>query len=117
MQHLQQIKSGLQIAGVSSRESALIVNGDSDREGMQINLLIERADDVVNVCEMKFCKSEFSITKAYADRVSKRISRLESDAPSKAFLSTLISCEPLQRGLHSDIFTSTMTLDDLFAAR
>ena len=78
---------------------------------------IDRADDVVNVCEMKFNKSEFTVTKAYADKVSKRISRLESDAPSKTFLPTLITCNALQPGLHSDIFTSSLTLDDLFVAR
>ena len=117
MQHIQQIKSGLQIAGVSSSESALIVTGDGSGDGMQIDLLIDRNDDVVNVCEMKFYKSSFVVSKAYAGNVSKRIARLESDAPSKSFRPTLISCEPLHLGEHSDIFTSTLTLDDLFTAR
>lgn len=117
MQHIWQIKSALQIAGVSSRESALIVKGEGKNEGMQIDLLIDRADDVVNVCEMKFHKSSYSITKTYAEKVSKRISQLEADAPSKTFHPTLISCEPLQSGEHSDIFTSSLTLEELFSAR
>ena len=117
MQHIPQIKSGLQIAGVSSCESALIVPGEGDSEGIQIDLLIDRADDVVNVCEMEFYKSGFSVTKAYADKVSKRISRLEAGVPTKTFHPTLITCEPMQPGLHSDIFTLSLTLDDLFAAR
>lgn len=117
LQHIQQIKSGLQIAGVSSRESALIVPGEGRNEGMQIDLLIDRADDVVNVCEMKFYRSGFSVSKAYAEKVARRVSRLESDAPSKTFHPTLITCEPLQSGMHSDIFTSSLTIDDLFATR
>lgn len=117
MQHVSQIKSGLQIAGVSSSESALIVSNEAESEGMQIDLLIDRADDVVNVCEMKFYKSSYVVTKAYAEKVAKRIARLQAASPSKTFHPTLISCEPIPLGEHSDIFTSSLTLDDLFAIR
>lgn len=115
LQHIRQIKSGLQIAGVSSCESAYIVKGNEHTDGMQIDLMIDRADDVVNVCEMKFYKSGFAVTKAYADKISKRIAALQTAAPSKTFHPTLVSCEPLMAGEYSDAFTATLTLDDLFA--
>ncbi len=97
MQHIEQIKRSLQVAGVSSRESSFVLHGDDGQEGMQIDLLIDRADDVVNVCEMKFCKSEFTVTKAYAEKMSRRIETLEQLSPSKAFHPTLISSAPVHR--------------------
>ena len=63
LQHVRQIKTALQIAGVASSESALVVKGQGENDGMQIDLLIDRADDVVNACEMKFNKTAISITK------------------------------------------------------
>ena len=37
LQHVDQIKHTLQIAGVSSRESSFILHGDDGGEGMQIH--------------------------------------------------------------------------------
>ena len=112
--YIEQIKQSLQIAGVSSRESSLIVRGDDSDKGMQIDLLIDRADDVVNVCEMKFCQSEFVVTKAYATQIVSRIEALEKLLPSKTFLPTLISAEPVHPNEYADTFPLQLTLDDLF---
>lgn len=114
MQHIDQIKRALQIAGVSSRESSYVLHGQEGQEGMQIDLVIDRADDVVNVCEMKFCKSEYVVTKAYAEKMVRRVEALEQLLPSKTFHPTLISAAPASRNEYSDIFLSQLTLDDLF---
>lgn len=114
LQHIPQIKAALQIAGVSSNESALIVKGNGKNDGMQIDLIIDRADDVVNVCEMKFNKTAISVTKAYADKLTGRLSSLENSNPDKTFLMTLVSTAPLQPGKHTDVFISKVTIDELF---
>jgi len=115
MQHVGQIKHALQIAGVASRESSFILHGDDGQEGMQIDLIIDRADDVVNVCEMKFCKSEFVVTKSYNEKITRRVETLERMFPSKTFQPTLISAAPVHRNEYSDTFLSQLTIDDLFA--
>ena len=115
LQHIGQIKTALQIAGVSSKEASLIVRGDGNHEGMQIDLLIDRADDVVNVCEMKYCKSTFTVTKAYAEKLAKRLAALEKMLPEKTFHMTLVSVGPMERNDYSDSFTSIVTAEDLFA--
>ena len=115
LQHIDQIKAALQIAGVSTTESSLVVRGNDEQDGMQIDLLIDRADDVVNVCEMKFCKSEFTVTQSYAEVITRRTARLEELLPSKTFIPTLITSAPVFRNEHSDVFRSQLTLDDLFA--
>ena len=114
MQHVQQIKLALQIAGVTSRESSLVVSGDDDTDGMQIDLLIDRADDVVNVCEMKFTKSNYAITKSYAEKLQKRIDALEQARPDKQYHLTFVTVNPLERNIHSDMVESAITAEELF---
>ena len=114
MQHIRQIKMALQIAGVTSHESSFVVCGDDDTDGMQIDLLIDRADDVVNVCEMKYSKSNYAITKAYADRLQKRIDALEQAQSVKKFHLTFVTVNPIERNIHSDIVKSAVTADELF---
>ena len=114
LQHIEQIKQTLQIAGVSSRESSFILRGDDGQEGVQIDLIIDRADDVVNVCEMKFCKSEYIVTRAYSEKITHPIEVLEKMMPSKTFHPTLVSAAPVRRNEYSDTFLSQITIDDLF---
>lgn len=47
------------MARVVSKESALLMRGDKDGRGGQIDLLIDRADNVLNLCEMKFYKKPY----------------------------------------------------------
>lgn len=114
LQHIRQIKLALQIAGVSSNESALIVKGNGKNEGMQLDLLIDRADDVVNVCEMKFNKTALAITKSYAEKLATRIDLLETSNPDKTYHLTLICVAPLRPNKYSELITSRITLDALF---
>ena len=114
MLHISQIKAALQIAGVASRESSLVVKGEKDKDGMQIDLLIDRADDVVNVCEMKFSKTAFVVTKSYEKKLTQRLADLESLMPEKTFHLTLVSVTPMDRNEYSDIFTSAVTAENLF---
>lgn len=114
LQHITQIKQALGISGVSSRESAYVVKGTPETEGMQIDLIIERADDVANICEMKFYKQPFSITKEYAQTLVARLHKMEELFPSLTFHLTYVGGNLLHNE-YSDVFTSTVTLDDLFS--
>ena len=81
---------------------------------MQIDLLIDRADDVVNVCEMKYSKSQFVVTKSYAEKLLKRQTAVENMLQDKSIHLTLISFNGIERNKLSEIFTLTITSDDLF---
>ena len=111
--HFRQIKSALQILGVSSEESSLIVK-DTNKTGMQIDLLIDRADDVVNVCEIKFCKTPFAVDAEYAAKLRSRIAALEDTNHSKTFHLTFIGVNPLANNDYADVFQSSITADELF---
>ena len=114
LQHISQIKYALHIGAVSTQESSLVLKGDTENDGMQIDLLIERADDVVNVCEMKFYKSPFTITKSYAQVLGTRLHTLEKMFPALTFHLTYIGATDLVSNEYSDLFASSLTLDDLF---
>lgn len=113
--HISQIKRALQIGGVSSKESAFVIRNDGNNDGMQIDLCIDRSDDVINLCEMKFNKEDYLVTKSYAETLAKRQSVIEQMMPRKTVHTTLVSAAPLHRNEYSDIFTSQVTLDELFA--
>jgi len=61
------IKSELGISGVQTMESPWHHRATANETGTQIDLLIDRADDTINLCEMKFSEGVFNIDKRYAD--------------------------------------------------
>jgi hypothetical protein len=64
--HIPQIKRKLGISGVLSEESIWYTDGDEDLgiAGAQIDLLIERRDKAINVCDLKFSINEFAIDRS-----------------------------------------------------
>lgn len=81
---------------------------------MQIDLIINRQDDVVNACEMKFTKAPFIVSNAYAQTIELRRETLEKFFPHKTVHATLVTNLPMSRNSYSDVFQSEIVLDDLF---
>ena len=113
--HVEQIKKSLGISGVVTSTSAWSKKKD-DQEGTQIDLLIVRNDNVINMCECKFYSDEFTVDEAYFRKVSRRAEMLlEKSSPKTAIYSTLITTFGLTQNEYRDAFISVVTLDDLFA--
>jgi hypothetical protein len=66
LKHTACIKGALGIGGVQTSEAPWRHTGSADSPGTQIDLLIDRADGTISLCEMKFSEGEFTIDKAYA---------------------------------------------------
>ena len=113
--HIQQIKNALGISGVSTKQSAWSKRKD-DTEGTQIDLLIIRNDNVVNMCEIKFMNADFTVTCSYERTLRNRQVLLET-ALKKGFVihQTLITTYGLKRNQYSSIFSNVITLTDLFS--
>lgn len=112
--HVPQIKKALGISGVITTQSAWSKRAD-DTEGTQIDLLIERRDNVVNMCEMKFYSDDFTVDGAYYRTLIRRQALLEKHLSRKNVIhSTLITTYGLTYNEYSGIFTNVLTLDDLF---
>ncbi len=115
MKHIRQIKNALGIRGITSKESAWSLRGDDETEGTQIDLLIDRADRVVNLCEMKFYKEEFTIDKAYDKKLRHRTQTLVDNLPKNRNVHlTLITTYGLTYNEYFGQIQMLVTMDDLF---
>jgi hypothetical protein len=111
--HIPQIKRTLGIAGVSTSESAWIVDGAEHRQ--QIDMLIDRSDNVVNLCEIKFYGKTFTIDKNYDTTLRDRVMTLIEQIPRKKTVHlTLLSAFGLKQNEYSGQIQNVVTLDDLF---
>ena len=112
--HINQIKKALGISGVITTQSAWSKR-EGDEQGTQIDLLIERRDDVVNMCEIKFYSDDFTVDKSYYRTVIRRQGLLEKYLKRKNVIhNTLITTYGLTYNEYSGVFTNVITLDDLF---
>lgn len=113
--HIKQIKKALGIQGVATSSSAWSKR-DDDKEGVQIDLLILRKDNVINMCEIKYYGGEFTVKKDYYKKLLHRQEMLmEEVSPKMSIRSTLITTYGLAHNEYSGIFTNIVKLDDLFA--
>ena len=114
-QHILQIKKALEIGGVKTSISAWKVQGDDEKTGAQIDLLITRADNVVNLCEMKFAGNEYAISREEEIKLRNRIETLKQTLTSKQTVHlTMITTYGIAYGKHSGIVQSQVVIDDLF---
>ena len=113
--HIQQIKNALGIGAITSRESAWSIKGDKENDGTQIDLLIDRDDNIVNLCEMKFLKDKFTINKSYDEKLRSRTQMLIDRLPKRATVHlTLITSYGLKYNEYSGEIQKLLTLDSLF---
>jgi predicted AAA+ superfamily ATPase len=112
--HISSIKKALGINGIYSENSSWRSN--NKEENAQIDLLIDRKDGVISVCEMKFSNDEFEVTKEYAEKLKRkmRVFRTESKTKKPLYL-TLITTFGSQKNSHYlGLAQNELTLEDLF---
>ena len=114
--HIPQIKRALGISGILANVCSWRAKCDAkDKEDAQIDMLIDRDDRVINVCEMKFTTDKFTMTETESRKLRQRIERFRAATGTrKGIMPTLISSAGLKRNAHSSIITQEVTLDDLF---
>jgi AAA+ ATPase superfamily predicted ATPase len=114
LEHISKIKQGLSIGGMKTETSAW--SGKTDTSGAQIDLLIDRADRVINICEMKFSIDPFVISKSYAEDLKRKIRVFkEVTKTRKAVHLILITTWGLVRNNYSDMLVQNeLKMDALF---
>lgn len=113
--HIEQIKRALQIGGVLTNSYAWRHEAATpDDEGAQIDLLIDRNDGIVNICEMKFSADEYVISAddAVAMRRKKAVFKRETET-RKAIHVTYVTTFGLKRNAYANDVQSEVTLADL----
>ncbi len=112
--HVSQIKKALGIPAVVTTVSAWSKR-DDDEEGTQIDLLISRKDNVINMCELKYYGGDFAVKKDYYKKILHRQEMLlEIVSPKMSIRSTLITTYGLTRNEYSGAFSNVINMNDLF---
>ena len=115
LSHLSNIKRALGISGIVSKASSYIVRGEKGKRGSQIDMIIERADRNVNLCEMKFYSTMVSLDKDDSLQIRNKVEVLRKALKIKgAIFPTLVTTYGLNYNSYSTIFQRCLTLDDLF---
>ena len=85
--------------------------------GAQIDLLLERSDKVINLCEIKYSDMPYAITKDEATLYHNRLNvfRIETETRC-AVQTTYITPCGLRKGMYASTIQHSVTLNDLFSA-
>ena len=115
--HVNQIKIILRFDKISTQFYSWRSKTDvaSHERGAQIDIIIDRADDMINVCEVKYSKSQYELTKSEFDKLQNRINRFRGETKTKkGVILTMITTEDLLPNKYANDIDSQITLNDLF---
>ncbi len=118
LEHIPQIKRALGIAGVQTNVCSWSCRADEALgiNGSQIDLLIDRRDQVINLCEMKYAADSYTLTKAGEEDIRHKVHDFQSLTGTRSAIHvTLVTPYGRRQNAHSGTFQSVVTADDLFA--
>lgn len=111
--HQQQIKKALEIGGVQAEVQPW--SSKDINEKAQIDMLIDRADHVINLCEMKYSLASYTIDKEYDAELRRKVQVfLNQTRCKKSVLLTMITTFGLKENTYSSRVQRTLTLENLF---
>ena len=117
LQHIPQIKVALGISGVHTEVNTwqCIADPDAGIYGYQIDLLIVRKDQIINLCEMKYSQSDYIVTAAFHRDLNRKISDFKTKTGTKyAIHPTLVTTYGVLNNAYSGELQAVITADDLF---
>ncbi|MBP5364868.1 MAG: AAA family ATPase [Bacteroidales bacterium] len=113
--HRSQIAKALGINGITTDFKPWRYIGDSETDGAQVDMLIDRADNMIDLCEMKFYGDEFAVTKEYDANLRHKLQTFIDHSKNKKSVNmVLITTFGLKQNMYFSRFQQTITLDDLF---
>ena len=116
LQHIPQIKAALGITGVQTNICSWSARGTGRRRGAQIDLVIQRADDFTDLCELKHSSSAFTIDKDYAEELQNKMGAYQELSKDKRTLHlVMVTTNGVVRNSYYNLIQNEVTMDDLFA--
>jgi len=113
MIHAEQIKSALGISGVVS--GIYSWRSAKSKPGVQIDMLIDRDDDVISLCEMKYTSTPWEMQESDLNDILRRAEVLKRETETtKSVQEVLVCANGVRRNENSDDIQKIITLDDLF---
>ena len=116
LKHLPQIKKALKIETIYTEESVWRHIPGKGQPGAQIDLLLDRRDRCINVCEIKFSTERFTITKKYADELTQKQKIFTNKTKTKKtiFLTLITTYGVTKNAYYKSHVQSEVMMDDLF---
>jgi len=116
LKHIPSIKKALGISGLKTEVSSFASTRDNTGSGLQIDMLIDRADKAINICEIKFYADEWLLTAQDAAQLRKRRERFRQLTKTKKMLiNTVISSYGITSNEHSLAqVDNSLTMEVLF---
>lgn len=113
--HIPQIKMALGIFGVSTECFAWLKKQDDESKGVQIDLIIDRKDGIINICEMKYSNCEYAISSDDDTSLRERKETFRTFSKTKKSIHiTMVTSYGVKHNAYSNIIQSEVKLDDLF---
>lgn len=114
LNHIRQIKQVLGISGIQTRACCWLSKKEEGCKGAQIDLIIDRADQTINICEMKFAQSEYEITKTDNENITNKVDTfLRQTATRKSLMLTLITSFGVKQNVYSGRIQRQVILHEL----
>ncbi len=112
--HINSIKKHLGISGVYTEVSTW--RSKKREGGAQIDLLLDRNDRVINICEIKFSETVFTITKAYAEKLKNKLHVFKEETGTKKtlFLTMITTFGTKENQYYTQSVKDALTMDALF---
>ncbi|MBX7226599.1 MAG: AAA family ATPase [Chitinophagales bacterium] len=116
MRHIQQVKKALRIDGIKTEAATWHHKGNEEMQGAQIDMLIHRADGIINICEIKYSETPFTITKNYANEIRMKMASFRHFTKVKNTLfPTIIAPYGLNENIYSRGFIqNVIDIEQLF---
>ena len=117
LQHVPAIKKALGISGVLTNVYSWTqkANEATGTPGVQIDLLIDRNDQVINLCEMKFSKAEYAISKDYDMSLRQKLEAFRIGTNCrKAIHLTMVTTYGVVKNVYAEIIQNIVVMDELF---
>ena len=115
LQHVDQIRKAMGISGMLTSVCSWSCRGDGEKKGAQVDLVIDRRDRLVDLCEIKYSTHPFKVTLAMNDELRRKRWRFAEETKTRRGLRTvLIAAEGVANGSYRGEFHTLVTGDDLF---
>ena len=112
--HVPQIKRSLGISGVYTETSVWLCSGDEEKRGAQIDMVLDRDDRVINLCEMKFTSGDYVLDKEEEAKLRNRRQRFYDETHTKkAVHLTVITPYGLAKNKYSGTVQSVVSIEDI----
>lgn len=113
LNHIDQIKAALGISGIETNVFAW--RSSKSDEAAQIDLIIDRKDGLINLCEMKYTNNEYSLEQEEYEKIQKRLTVFQKESGTKkAIHITLVSGNGFKQNKYSGIIQNVISGEELF---